>query len=265
MKKIIIPEGSMEIKQLFEGRNNFAVIGLTGRTGSGCTTAANILEGEPSFPTHHDAKSSGEPLYSGLSKKRYNIVKSFASENWDKFFSVKVSDLISAYILQIPSQDLVDFIWQSSRKDSVERDKVKKLLDEESGTYQEALKRLTKYEHFSKYIINRDMELTGESKNGKGLKHYMLLVRDFTSKFKNELVGLHSELYVLVYQAAGNSIRRTGSVDCNYENEDFKAEMVFHLPESINRIIKLLRRSRSRTFVVIDAIRNPHEARFFKD
>ncbi|WP_338354497.1 anti-phage dCTP deaminase [uncultured Marinobacter sp.] len=265
MKSIKINQEPQEVSQLFEGRNNFAVIGLTGRTGSGCTTAANILESEPTFPTHHDARSGGEPLYSGLSTKRYNIVKNFASKNWDRFFSIKVSDLISAYILQINIGDLVNFICESADPQAVDRAKVENLLRDKDGAYQEAVRKLAKYEHFSKYIINRDMALTGESKNGKGLKHYMLLVRDFTSKFKKDLINLNADLYILVYQSAGNSIRRTGAVICEYEKEEFKAEMVFHLPESINRIIKLIRRSRSRAFIVIDAIRNPHEARFFKD
>lgn len=265
MKKTERPREPNEVNQLFEGRNNFAVIGLTGRTGSGCTTAANILEGEPIFPTHHDARASNELLYSGLSKKRYNIVKNFANDNWDKFFSIKVSDLISAYILQLPQHQLVSFIYQSATGKLIEKRRIEELLKKPNGSYQEAIKKLSQYEHFTNYIINRNIDLTGESKKGKGLKHYMLLVRNFTSKFKRELIEIYSELYILAYQSAGNSIRRTGAVICNYEQEIFRPEMVFHLPESINRIIKLLRRSRSKTFVVIDAIRNPHEARFFKD
>ena len=39
------------ISSLFHERSKFIVLGLTGRTGSGCTTAANILENEKAdFP-----------------------------------------------------------------------------------------------------------------------------------------------------------------------------------------------------------------------
>lgn len=40
---------------------------------------------------------------------------------------------------------------------------------------------------------------------------------------------------------------------------------MFHLPETINRIVKVIRAIKERAFIVIDAIRNPYEARFFRD
>lgn len=255
----------LEVEQLYKGRDTFAVIGLTGRTGSGCTTAANIMEKKPIFPTYHDARVKGEALYTGLSGKRYNIVKSYADKNWNNFFSIKVSDLISAYILQLSIDEIVDFIFQSIDGNVLDRQKILEVLESDGGAYKEVKEKLNNYNHFSEYIINRNFELTGESRNGKGLKYYMLLIRDFTNKFKKELIALQSELYILVYQKSGNSIRRTGYVCFDFESKPFNPEMVFHLPETINRIIKLIRRSRSRAFIVIDAIRNPHEARFFKD
>lgn len=253
-----------EVQQLFEGRNNFAVIGLTGRTGSGCTTAANILASDPKFPTHHDTRASGDPLYSGLSAKRYNILKKYSEENWDNFISIKVSDLISAYLLKLPKEDLIDFIVESG-SGKVDRDEIKEIIDHPDGAYKRVIEKFKDYFHFSEHIVGQSFDLTGGYKSGKGIRHYMVLVRAFTSDFKKELIGSHSALYILTYQCAGNSIRRTGKVVCGHEKEIFKPEMVFHLPESINRIIKIIRRSRSKTFVVIDAIRNPHEARFFKD
>ena len=50
-----------KISKLFLERSKFILIGLTGRTGSGCTTAANILESKevPLFPEHKDATHEG--------------------------------------------------------------------------------------------------------------------------------------------------------------------------------------------------------------
>jgi ABC-type multidrug transport system ATPase subunit len=45
------------ISELFLENNQFILVGLTGRTGSGCTTTANILE----------SKSIAFPELSGLS------------------------------------------------------------------------------------------------------------------------------------------------------------------------------------------------------
>lgn len=254
-----------EITELFKGRNNFAVIGLTGRTGSGCTTAAKILETKPNFPTHHDTRASGEFLYSGLSRKRYNVVKNYANENWDNFFAIKVSDLISAYILKLDNNNLVDFICKSGNPARLSKSDVENLLDSNSGSYSRAKRDLTKFDSFSRYVIDRDSELKETVNLGRRFIHYMLRVRGFTSEFKKELISIDSDLYISLYQAAGNSIRRTGRVMPDYEEETFRPDMVFHLPESINRIIKILRKTRPKAFIVIDAIRNPHEARFFKD
>jgi hypothetical protein len=101
-----------EIKQLFSGRTEFAVIGLAGRAGSGCTTAASILESNLSavdFPTHHDSNIDGVPFYSGLSAKRYNVVKKFSEVNWAPFYSIKISDVIGAYLLQLGDEELSGF------------------------------------------------------------------------------------------------------------------------------------------------------------
>ncbi|HFO5283528.1 TPA: deoxycytidylate deaminase, partial [Escherichia coli] len=67
-------------------------------------------------------------------------------------------------------------------------------------------------------------------------------------------------------QSAGKSIRRIGKVDVDYENQDFIPKAVFHLPETINRVIKIIRKVKNnKAYIVIDAIRNPYEAKFFKD
>ncbi|MCM2130053.1 deoxycytidylate deaminase [Larsenimonas rhizosphaerae] len=90
-------------------------------------------------------------------------------------------------------------------------------------------------------------------------------IKKITDKLKSCLDGLERGLYVNVYQAAGNSIRKTGSVDCNYETVKFDPNKVFELPKAVNAVIKIIRSTYEKAFIVIDAIRNPFEARFFKD
>ncbi|KOO11400.1 deoxycytidylate deaminase, partial [Vibrio xuii] len=84
-------ENKQFLSQLFLENSQFILVGLTGRTGSGCTTTANILESKkPSFPSpeHLDG------FYSGLDVNRYRIVKKYAEQHWNNFYSIKVSDLI---------------------------------------------------------------------------------------------------------------------------------------------------------------------------
>lgn len=72
----------------------------------------------------------------------------------------------------------------------------------------------------------------------------MHLVRFFTNNFKKELNEINTGLYVSTYQAAGKSVRRLGEVKTNYETEEFDPKSVFHLPETINRVIKLIRKAK---------------------
>lgn len=247
------------ISELFLENNQFILVGLTGRTGSGCTTTANILESKSiAFPE----LSGLSGFYKGLDKRRYSIVKKFAEEHWDNFYSIKVSDLISIYLLLLPAVKLTSFIYscgENIAKKSCESLVRKGVLSKSflKENYSDVIKQLL--DHHSEIDFS-DPKIT------RSFIRILQLVRKFTRDLKAELNQLESGLYVSVYQSAGKSIRRIGKVDAEYESKDFIPSSVFHLPETINRVIKSIRKVKNeRAYVVIDAIRNPYEAKFFKD
>ena len=52
------------ISNLLSERSNFILLGLTGRTGSGCTTTANLLKGESGvlqFPNASEVNYKSKP------------------------------------------------------------------------------------------------------------------------------------------------------------------------------------------------------------
>jgi len=112
------------ISELFMERSQFVLIGLTGRTGSGCTSAANILESKnPEFPDLSTVKYKGDLFYKDLNGKRYEILKKYASKNIEPFYSIKVSDLISAYLLLMSKEHATKFIVSNARTtDVIEND-----------------------------------------------------------------------------------------------------------------------------------------------
>lgn len=251
------------ISSLFHERSKFIVLGLTGRTGSGCTTAANILESEKAaFPRVEDVKYGKNQFFSNLDSKRYKIAAHYISENYSPFISIKVSDLISAYILTLTATQVIDFI--KGQTEEVSKSKIDEVIRKGSFTLSFAKRGTLK--SISEKLLNHhsDVELT-ERERTKFFS-FMKLIRKFTSDFKAELRSLNNELYIKVYQAAGNSIRKTGKVQLGFESLSFEPKSVFHLPETINRCIKNIRRIKSEgAFIVVDAIRNPFEAKFFKD
>ena len=83
------------ISNLLSERSNFILIGLTGRTGSGCTTTANLLEGDGKtlqFPIHHEVNYQDQPYFSKMDAKRYEIVRKYAVKNNENFKVIKISE-----------------------------------------------------------------------------------------------------------------------------------------------------------------------------
>lgn len=251
------------ISSLFHERGKFIVLGLTGRTGSGCTTAASILESEePDFPEVDDVNYNGSGFFSGLDSNRYNVARNYIVDNYNSFISIKVSDLISAYILSLDAEEVVDFI--SEQASDIRKKKIKKIIN--SGSFSSTYTKKGVLKNISVKVLCHGSNCELNERERAKFFSFMKLIRKFTEDFKSELRSINNELYIKVYQAAGNSIRRTGGVKTNYVNEEFSPSSVFHLPETINRCIKNIRHIKPNgAFIVIDAIRNPFEAKFFKD
>ncbi|OOE71628.1 deoxycytidylate deaminase [Salinivibrio kushneri] len=251
------------ISSLFHERSEFIVIGLTGRTGSGCTTAANILEKKiADFPKAENVRVNNESFFSSLDSKRYKVASHYITENYSPFISIKVSDLISAYILTLTEKKVVDFVHGYAT--SVSKTKIKSLINQ--GSFNKSFARKGVLKSISKKLLNNCDNFDLDEREKEKFFSFMKLIRKFTSDFKEELRSVNNELYIKVYQAAGNSIRRTGKVQKGFDQLPFEPESVFYLPETINRCIKNIRQIKAgRAFIVIDAIRNPFEAKFFKD
>jgi len=248
------------ISTLFAERKKFVLIGLTGRTGSGCTTAANILESASTFPTVSSINIGNTPFYQGNDVLRYNILREYALKNFKKFYSIKVSDLISAYLLSTDAEEVANFISKSCTP-PVPMEKISEIL--KNGEFSRG--NIKKYRQSFEKIIDHSTKFTMTDSEKSKFNLILKMVRVFTAKFKIELNKINPDLYIYTYQAAGNSIRKIGKISSNYQEMEFIPESIFHLPETINRIIKLIRKINDHVFIVIDAIRNPFEARFFKD
>ncbi|MCC5457265.1 deoxycytidylate deaminase [Klebsiella variicola] len=250
------------IKELFLENNEFILLGLTGRTGSGCSTAAKILSSEtPNFPSLESLGS----FYSEMDGIRYNVLKQYTEEHWKAFNLIKVSDLISAYILLLSKDMLAEFIYQYSGKTNesrVEKYKILSKLDKaifKEDRKSRLLKTLTKF-------IDHSKDFTLATEDFSKTSSLLNFLKGVTTTIKNELDSIQQGLYISTYQAAGNSIRRLGKIEVNYEDKPFEPISVFHLPETLNKFIKGIKKeNKGKAYVVIDALRNPYEVKFFKD
>jgi dCMP deaminase len=251
------------INKIYNEREDFIVIGLTGRTGSGCSTVANILR-ESKFnnldlrlPKSYDFHNSEERKYSIIyeySKLNYkkpfeviemsNIIASFIFEKGYKAFSNYIDELMNNKKIQINTLLLNSISILEGEIDIIQ----KKLNDIDYGKIKEENNEIL-------YVYNILMpEITEKLKN---------IVKGFVCKVN----GNDSQLYTYLFQQIGNNLRASGDpFDPQFESEKF-----FTLAERTNLILKAIKYNnknkepKAPTLICIDALRNPFEATFFKD
>jgi dCMP deaminase len=85
------------IKEIYKHRQDFIIIGLTGRIGSGCSTVAKIMQNNvDSFGIEQVgiAQNATDEL-----RKKHIILK-FFQKNWQPFYTIRASDIIFSFILE---------------------------------------------------------------------------------------------------------------------------------------------------------------------
>lgn len=117
------------IDHLYDDRKDFIILGLCGRVGSGVSTISRILE--MSFdemqlpPPGYDAE---DPLGS----REYRIIHTYARENWNTFYKIRTSALITRHILDNKVDSFCKYIEQiSKRKDAIIQEQAEKFFNAE--------------------------------------------------------------------------------------------------------------------------------------
>lgn len=101
------------ISNMYNSQEDFIVIGLCGKTGSGLSTISKICQEdfEKLFLSIPD--SIHNDLYN---EHEYRILYNFAKVNWRHFYRIKVSALITATVLQESEEKLSDFLVSLCKK-----------------------------------------------------------------------------------------------------------------------------------------------------
>ncbi|MCJ2371573.1 hypothetical protein [Pseudomonas sp. RGM 3321] len=236
---------TLAIENIYHETKEFLIVGLTGRTGSGCTTAAQKLA-SPSFGIPSDG-------YDGLSIneiKKHKIIKKYIdSISWTPFYKLEVSGLITFHLLLLSDVELNSYLREVFLTDA----SVVKISELFSVKFSEVRKAVVeRMSHGYTFVADFATDW------------YRLYFQDIpavTSSFRQMLTD--SE-FTKLYQKTGDNIRSSGRANDNV----FNSAEIFNFPKHINLIIKVahaharLRKVECR--VVIDAIRNPYEAFYLK-
>ncbi len=269
------------IKQIYNLRQNFILIGLTGRTGSGCSTVAHLLQTQDV----KDLKSNYHDFYEGEidnNTRKDRIVHEFIKKNWYPFKVISASDVIIFYALQL---DFNDFVKAICNPGNLPESSSKKTVGQSLHSY--ILEKLSdiksSYDAIHRKAVDCNKYLDDEAYSRDPLKGQFYIdflldeIKKFRDSLKESLKGTEKQMLSDEMQAWGNNIRLYDSIIKPMDS----AEHIYHsnspscLARKINQIIKLIRakdiydhtqdHNIHPTHIVIDALRNPYEVLYFRE
>lgn len=260
------------VDKIYKLRKNFVVIGLTGRTGSGCSTVAKLLstQNPEEFKSEYREVNS-DPINNDVRKNR--IIYRYILKNWSPFTVIKASDIIFFYAL-LQNFDEFSRLLAKCSKDANNEGKLSDRDSDRSNEIMNDLKKVkTNFEELS--AIAKECNSFLEKKENKEKcndtsKYLKLILKDIPT-FRVELgKALEKSKKILSdeLQTWGNNIRVYDSIVA--PNDRIQSE---HAPSclarKINQFLKLIRvenkKQKKPTHIAIDALRNPYEVLYFRE
>lgn len=286
---------SKSVKEAYRQRNSEIIIGLTGKTGAGCSTVAKILQTanfcdlDLPTPKDHDFKNHDE--------RKYAVTYKYMEEvgRWVPFRVVHASGVIFTYILEAGFNSFSQFISAIQQTDGT--------IIPSSDNLSKDVNRL-KYQ-FEQYdlIKSQISNLIGaENKDVKDIESLLqeiimspvlnetiiettqTFILQKIPQWKNEFERILSNhtiicsssdgdnqtqnvAYVYTMQTVGNNIRCSGSPYLSNNSQDHFYDVAKRIDLIISAISKLesYRNDTAPVRICIDAIRNVYEAFYFKD
>lgn len=224
------------IAKIYGDEDDFIIIGLTGQTGSGCSTVANILS-KPQDKIKHSLYKGTTPE-DNTQRKQKIIFKCF-EKTWAPFITIQASSILTLMLSDKSIEEAARFIGS-----------IEALTQNIQESTIEVIKNIQ--DHHSK-INNKDINSLRT--------FYTEFLPSQNSTLKKNIGGAG---YVALFQTIGNNVRNSGNPTSN----EVSGGNFFSIAERINKIIKEILKARKpgdRTYIVIDAIRNPFEAIYFQD
>ena len=265
------------VKQVYELRQKFMIIGLTGRTGSGCSTVADLLKGDfqtlaPPIPMeNHEGTTNDERKY----RIEYNFLKSIWEDRKFEFQIIKASDIIFYYALMEGYEKFVKIISLLLENETgLKKGNTKRNFEAEAQSvfsdFKTAFEKNTEeVNKINAWLENKKYDNLNEEKSKEEARKHLEYLQHRLPEFRNIIMQKVVELLQVkttkIFQEWGNNIRQYGSI-VTQKNKTAPSQ----LSHTINRIIKLIRNlsesdGNKLAFIVIDSLRNPFEVHYFRE
>jgi len=238
------------VEKVYQHRNDYIIIGLTGKIGSGCTTAADFLTKTADdivLPEINIGDTSRDDL-----RKKY-IISRFYKKNWSQFTKICVRDVITTFVLCNTFENLVAYI-DKAIPDGIDIGFLKANYDEKMA-YNDAFVAILEKRKNKQQVTKEDAEFV--------FNYLTKVLPPFTITIKKGLSAESYREFSKAFQLFGDNIRKSG---CAID-ETFDPKNIYSLAERINIITKIFRiyngHVGKKNYYVIDAFRNPFEVHFF--
>jgi len=226
---------SSAISKIYGEDDDFILLGLTGRTGSGCSTVAKILASKRKNIKHSLFK--GDTPSTNNERKEKIIIQHF-DKNWQPFILIQVRSIITLMLAEKDIKQVEEYLLTPDFSlDVISTKKIVDILEDIKKEYADSNEEESARDFYSE-ILPSKCELIKQS--------------------------LGESSFVKLYQRIGKNIRKSG----NPLKKEQVNGLFFTLAERINSVITELRDQKSgeeKTFIVVDAIRSPLEAIYFQE
>ncbi|HEY5590451.1 MAG TPA: hypothetical protein VIK55_05485 [Paludibacter sp.] len=283
------------MKQIYNLRKDFTIIGITGTMGSGCSKVAELLykDKDTFFESEMLRKPDAikltddnqQPIYDNvLFQRKYQICYNFIQKNWTKYIFIDYKKVLFLYccnyFINIKKNDFENnfkkFIISNftkapiSDKDSFD-DSDKLITEAEIQNIIESIN-LNDFVRDIKSIAGGRTNLL-DLKDTKKLKELYDLFftgsSDFNKLFR-KIINLFTTknyyLRTLFFHKVACSIRSTGNPD--YHAESSNMDNVYNISRLINRLIKAFKNqaeNKDNCHIAINSLKNSLEIMYFKE
>lgn len=264
------------VDRIYQLRREFIIIGLTGRTGSGCSTVANILS-QTNFNILKSLHQEWNPKVIDNDARKNRIIYNYIKNDWTPFRIIKASDVIFLYVLS----EGYETFYQSFGKAENDKAEDNKAVDDKTEAQKlidtEQFKDLFNSLSETAKECNETLEKHDYSK--ENIKKIKILLEksipEFRDKLEELLRGTTKEILTSELQKWGNNIRLYDSIK---KQDSYCETSPSCLARKINQIIEVYweedkcfnksvddKKKRHPTLIVIDALRNPYEVLYFRE
>ena len=263
------------VRHTYRERNKVIIVGLTGRTGSGCTTLSKILATKKFADLNYHKYNSHN--YKSIEERKKYIIQSFMNQEdrWIPFDVIDVSSLILNFVFLEGKDKLKDFLGNlSTEKKKNTREKFiingSKNIAEELDSFDDIYSDVYKYS-LGKDIKNENIDSLFEYYSRKivsNKRRFQRFLEDYTCySDQYTICGGHKhkpyDLYTYLMQVFGNNIRSSGNPFDDSFNPESYTKIAKHIKYVIDLILKKKKDNPVR--ICIDALRNPYEAFYLRD